>query len=447
VICEGHETRARGFAARVVWRRYSLPHRAGTAGDQPRARARRATSRTRRSRARSAPRVRQPGRDVDAAADDAAGACHGVRAARRQARPREARRSAELAARQHRAPRRVLGLVRVGRWLDRHQPPLRAERAAGELDAGEQPRREGVPREVADRRVARRPGGAGLRRAGVHRCQRQDPRRPRGDQGSGGAQGGAGEAGQASPRGVRERTTVDPLQRGVVLPRRHVRVDRGARDPRRPAGLRAGALRRELRRRGRQLAVAAPHRRLLVLSRVRRQGRQARGALRRQRAVQAGASPAGLGSRRRGARLRDDRGLPRTHHAHQDRARGQARRRVGVPELHRVREAALRDRGGQPQVARPDRDQGRRDEAGRPERAREDHRRARGTDQGRAAAAQVLARRGGEGVGRGARSRGAQGGDREAREVAARRAAHGARGLQVAARRSARRGSSMPPCR
>jgi hypothetical protein len=58
---------------------------------------------------------------------------------------------------------------------------------------------------------------------------------------------------------------------------------------------------RQLRRRGRQLAVAAPHRRLLVPARLRRQGRQARRLQRGQRAVQAPAPPEG----RRATRRRD----------------------------------------------------------------------------------------------------------------------------------------------
>ena len=51
-----------------------------------------------------------------------------------------------------------------------------------------------------------------------------------------------------------------------LLPRRHVPADRDARDQGRPPRLRAGALGRQLRRRDRQLGVAAPHRRLVVLS-------------------------------------------------------------------------------------------------------------------------------------------------------------------------------------
>ncbi len=62
-----------------------------------------------------------------------------------------------------------------------------------------------------------------------------------------------------------------------LLRQRHVPADRGARAPRPPARLCAASLRRRLRRRDRQLGVAASHRRLVVLPRVCRQGRQGRG--------------------------------------------------------------------------------------------------------------------------------------------------------------------------
>ena len=67
---------------------------------------------------------------------------------------------------------------------------------------------------------------------------------------------------------------------------------------------------RQLRRRDRQLHVAAPHRRLHAAARLRRQGRQAGRLLAGQRAVRAAGAPAGLHAPREGRRLRDARRLP-----------------------------------------------------------------------------------------------------------------------------------------
>jgi hypothetical protein len=85
------------------------------------------------------------------------------------------------------------------------------------------------------------------------------------------------------------------------------------RDQGRAPGLCAAARRRQLRRRGRQLDVAAPHRRLQLLPRLRGQRRQAGRVQQGQRAVQAEA----LAEDRRPAaargRLRDGRRLPGQH--------------------------------------------------------------------------------------------------------------------------------------
>ena len=97
-------------------------------------------------------------------------------------------------------------------------------------------------------------------------------------------------------------------------------------DPRRPPGLRAGPRRRQLRRRDRQLDVAAPHRRLRVLSRVRRQGRQARRLLGEQRSVSTEAPFQGLHARPRPGRSGHGLRLPRQHQPprHRLRSRGRA---------------------------------------------------------------------------------------------------------------------------
>ena len=110
------------------------------------------------------------------------------------------------------------------------------------------------------------PGAEGDGRAEVHRRDGADARRPRQDQGPGRAQAREREAAEAAHRGVREGPPGHPLPGVVLLPGRPLPAHRDARDPRRAPRLRAGALGRRLRRRDRQLGVAAPHGRLVVLS-------------------------------------------------------------------------------------------------------------------------------------------------------------------------------------
>ncbi len=103
------------------------------------------------------------------------------------------------------------------------------------------------------------------------------------------------------------------LPRAEFLRRADLQPRQAARDPRRAAGLRAARIDRRVRRRHRQLDVAAAHRRLLVPAGLRRSRRKSRRFLRRQRSVRAEALPAGVTRRRRRGRLRDGRRLPRAH--------------------------------------------------------------------------------------------------------------------------------------
>ena len=85
---------------------------------------------------------------------------------------------------------------------------------------------------------------------------------------------------------------------------------------------------RQLRRRDRQLALAAAHRRLVVLPRLRRQGRQAGDLLEGQRALQARALAARAARGREGRRPRLRGRLPRAHAAPPDLRRGEGDDRV-----------------------------------------------------------------------------------------------------------------------
>ena len=192
------------------------------------------------------------------------------------------------AARRGGLARRLHGVVRVARGAGRHQPPLRAGRAPAQLDPGGQPRRERLPREDARRRALGRPHAARHGRAGVHGRHREmrdgldeinDP---------GARKDEVEKRQEAAGRRVREGSPGTALRRAQLLRRRGVAADREPRDPRRAPGLRPAPRDRQLRRRDRQLGVAAPHRRLLVLPRVRRQGRQAGRLLAGQRPVPPG---------------------------------------------------------------------------------------------------------------------------------------------------------------
>ena len=92
------------------------------------------------------------------------------------------------------------------------------------------------------------------------------------------------------------------LQRRVVLRGAEVLRDRADGDQGRAAGLRAGRGHRRVRRRDRQLALAAPHRRLEFPARLRRQGRQAGRLLQGQRPVQAEALAEGRRRRHQAGR-------------------------------------------------------------------------------------------------------------------------------------------------
>jgi hypothetical protein len=70
---------------------------------------------------------------------------------------------------------------------------------------------------------------------------------------------------------------------------------------------------RQLRRRDRQLHVAAPHRRLHPAARLRGQGRQAGRLQQGQRALPGAGTPADVGGRPEGRRLRDAGRLPGHH--------------------------------------------------------------------------------------------------------------------------------------
>ena len=127
------------------------------------------------------------------------------------------------------------------------------------------------------------------------------------------------------------------LQRRLVLRGPEVLRDRTARDQGRPPRLRAGRGHRRVRRRNRQLALAAPHGRLELPARVRRQGRQT-GRLRQgQRALQAEALAQSGRRRRQAERPRLRRRIPRPDAAAPDLCRGEGNRRVGAPPLHPAR--------------------------------------------------------------------------------------------------------------
>ena len=135
--------------------------------------------------------------------------------------------------------------------------------------------------------------------------------------------------------------------------------DRAARDPGRAPRLRAGRRHRQLRRRDRQLALAAPHRRLVLLPRLRRQGRQAGDLLEGQRALQAGPLPAGAG--RRASKAGDlvfVVGYPGRTQRHQTYAEVKETTEWTFPRFITQRRGADRDPGGARQEGPRAEDQG-----------------------------------------------------------------------------------------
>ena len=184
-----------------------------------------------------------PGRHVDAAADDAARSTSTTsRTWASRSTPGRSRIRCESPLAGGRLARRVHGVVRVAGGADRHQPPLRAGRAAAKLGRRTQPGRGRLSRQDEGGRAApagpaqrvmvaqafkRRDQGrcaTGSTRSRI-RCRKEDRRE---------ASKQLIAACEKDRPGIR-------CQRLEVLPRRAVRADRDARDQGRPAGLRAGA--------------------------------------------------------------------------------------------------------------------------------------------------------------------------------------------------------------
>ena len=351
--------------------------------------------RGRARRRRPAPRRRRG--DVDAAADprprpEAEG--HGL-----PGRPRGLRRPHRPAHGRDRVPRRLHGVLRLARGPDRHQPPLRAGVAPVQLDPAEEPAGGRLPREDARGGALERPGlprvRHRLRQGGDRRDHRQDrpqARRPQALRPRRAARQGAG----GGVRGGR------PSLLGERLLRRpEVLRDRPARDPGRAPRLRPGRRHRQLRGRDRQLALAAAHRRLVLLPRLRGEGRQAGELLEGQRALQARALAAGAARGREGRRPRLRGRLPRPHAAPPDLRGGEGDDRVELPAVHQERGGADRDPGG----AREDRpraeDQGGGARARPQQLAHQPQGPARGPRQGRHPREEGAEREGARGLDRG----------------------------------------------
>ena len=276
------------------------------------------------------PHLVRPRRRRHVAACPTAGHCRHAAAARPEAGPEDADRPYRLPDGRDRQPGRLHRLVRLARRLGGEQPPLRLRRAAAELHGGKQPDRAGLPGEDPGRRTFRRPVLAHLRHRGNPRrhegdhrqAQRRDERRRAlqgdrvGDQGTG--------------QGLRERRL--PLRR-LHLPRRlQLPTDQAAGDQGRAPGLRAAGIDRQVRRRHRQLDVAAPHRRLRLPARLRLEGRQVGRLLQGQRAVPAEACAQGEPARRGSGRLRDGGRLSGPHQPLSPRRRGARLDRLGLPD-------------------------------------------------------------------------------------------------------------------
>ena len=269
-----------------------------------------------------------------------------------------------------------------------------------------------------------------LGRAGVQGRHPRDARRARQDQGSGRAPGRGREAAQDADRRVREGPPEHALHGAGVLRHRDVHPDREPRDPRRPPGLRAGALGRRLRRRGRQLALAAPHRRLVVLrAYVGKDGNPA------------DYSPDNVPFHPKAHLQVTTAGLKPGDFVMVTGYPGQTARTRTAADIHHEVEWTLPYRiafaeerykiaEAPPHRRRRDRHQGHGDEAVHPERPGEGPRRARRADQGRPARPEGRARQEDQGLGGAGRPRQLQAGDREARAARRRAAPHRARRLR-----------------
>ncbi|MBK8241591.1 MAG: S46 family peptidase [Deltaproteobacteria bacterium] len=156
------------------------------------------------------------------------------------------------------------------------------------------------------------------------------------------------------------------LPRGRLLRRRGGAAHRLARVHRRSPGVRATFVGRQLRRRGRQLDVAAAHGRLLAAARVCRPERRSGHARGHQRALPTRATPAARARRRRARRLRGGAGLPRLDPALSTGRRGRALGRAGVPRTHRSVRRVDRHPRGRRRPRQGGRDQGRAKQKGSP---------------------------------------------------------------------------------
>ena len=175
---------------------------------------------------------------------------------------------------------RVHRLVRLARRPDHHQSPLRLRRRAGGEQRGEGLPDQRLPGEGADRGDpgARHdcPDHRGDARRDLRRHERREGRDgpDRAGEGNRCADRGTDQAGAEGPAGQDHRDLRD-AGREVL---RDVHLDDAAR---RPPGLRAAPVHWRVRRRGRQLGVAASHWRLLLRAGLRRARREAGRATRR----------------------------------------------------------------------------------------------------------------------------------------------------------------------
>ena len=266
-------------------------------------------------------------------------------------RPVGAHRSHLADARRHREPGRLLRVVRLRRRPRDHQPPLLRRRAPVQLQARAGPAPRGLHRQVARRREVERAHGPRPRHAEPEGRDARGDRRARGDQGRHRPPEAGRGAAEGAGRGLREGAAVAALQRGRVLRRRAVPAHRAARDQGRAPGLRPARSDWRLRRRGRQLALAAPRRRRRHLPRLRGQGRQARRALGRQRPLPSAAPPQARAEAPRRGRPRPRRRLPR-----RDQPPAHGRRGGGGDELH----VPALDRAGSTRTSRSSTRSGRR---------------------------------------------------------------------------------------
>ena len=175
---------------------------------------------------------------------------------------------------------RLQRVFRVPTGSGGDQPSLRPRLGSVPLDPGTQLPRRWIPRILDGRRTSRDAGLAGLR---------------------GGVNAGLRSGRRSSMPGER------------VLRRPPVQAHQVPGDPRRSTRLRAGGRHRSLRRRHRQLAMAATHRRLRVLPGLRVAAGRAGRSLAGQRALRAGALPRGVGGGARRRRLRNGHRLSRWH--------------------------------------------------------------------------------------------------------------------------------------